>query len=405
MDATRAAFGTDAPWRGKPTRTFKHFVLSPDPGDDIDLAALRELACSWALKHFGDHEIAIVYHDDNARGIPHAHIVVNNANLRTGYRMQTQHPRGPQPRPSGHGARARAVGALQRPGSRIAVEGARAGRCGRAQKPQERLPGPGREGDHALGGYSWVGDIRARVALAKTTARDEAEFLGILDALGVHVADNSAKARRDNWVFSLAEEPSKKVSGERLGFVYGKEMLRRRFERGGAYRPTDTSAARIREAAERALELNDLSELSRLSSALETCAKFDVESIEEFGSGWRRSSVAARRAARATVGSGLRAPTWQRTGSCRSRPATGTVDGRGAASGSSRERHAGTSSSASSPPSGSGPSRSIAGRGAGDDGEDRARGRQDDAVRHALVHGGVAVLRREHAHGVRARDA
>ena len=113
--------------------------------------------------------------------------------------------------------------------------------------------------------------------------RDEAEFLGVLDALGVHVADNSAKARRDDWVFSLAEEPSKKVSGERLGFVYGKEMLRRRFEREGAYRPTDASAARIREAAERALELNDLSELSRLSSALETCAKFDVESIEEFG--------------------------------------------------------------------------------------------------------------------------
>lgn len=39
-----------------------------------------------------EHEIAIVYHGDNARGIPHAHIVVNNANLRTGYCMQTQHP-------------------------------------------------------------------------------------------------------------------------------------------------------------------------------------------------------------------------------------------------------------------------------------------------------------------------
>lgn len=47
----------------------------------------------------------------------------------------------------------------------------------------------------------------------------------------MHVADNSAKAQRDDWVFSLAEEPSKKVSGERLGFVYGKEMLRRRFDR------------------------------------------------------------------------------------------------------------------------------------------------------------------------------
>ena len=60
-------------------------------------------------------------------------------------------PRGPQPGPAGHGARARAVGAFQRPGARIAVEGARTDGRGRAQKPQERLPGPGREGDHALG--------------------------------------------------------------------------------------------------------------------------------------------------------------------------------------------------------------------------------------------------------------
>ena len=283
MDATRAAFGTDAPWRGKPARTFKHFVLSPDPGDDIDLASLRELASSWALKHFGDHEIAIIYHDDNARGIPHAHIVVNNANLRTGYRMQTQHPEDlnrdlqDMARECGLSglSNARAPESPSKARGRAAAGGPRSRRSvylGRAEKEIMRS-----------GGYSWVGDIRARVALAKTTARDEAEFLGILDALGVHVADNSAKARREDWVFSLADEPSKKVSGERLGFVYGKEMLRRRFEREGAYRPTDASTARIREAAERALELNDLSELSSLSSALETCAKFDVESIEEFG--------------------------------------------------------------------------------------------------------------------------
>ena len=92
MDATRRAFGTDRPWRGKPARTFKHFALSPDPDDRIDLPALHELACAWALRHFGGHEIAIVYHDDNARGIPHTHIAVNNTDLRTGRRMQTQHP-------------------------------------------------------------------------------------------------------------------------------------------------------------------------------------------------------------------------------------------------------------------------------------------------------------------------
>lgn len=283
MDATRAAFGTDAPWRGKPARTFKHFVLSPDPGDDIDLAALHELACSWALRHFGDHEIAIVYHDDNARGIPHAHIVVNNANLRTGYRMQTQHPEDLN-RDLQDMARERGLSGLSNDRSPVSPSRAQ-GRAGAGGPRSRRNVYLGRAEKEIVrsGGYSWVGDIRARVALAKTTARDEAEFLGILDALGVHVADNSAKARRDDWVFSLAEEPSKKVSGERLGFVYGKEMLRRRFEREGAYRPTDASTARIREAAERALELNDLSELSRLSSALETCAKFDVESIEEFG--------------------------------------------------------------------------------------------------------------------------
>ena len=252
MDATRAAFGTDAPWRGKPARTFKHFVLSPDPGDDIDLAALRELACSWALKHFGDHEIAIVYHDDNARGIPHAHIVVNNANLRTGYRMQTQHPEDLN-RDLQDMARERGLSGLSNDRAAESPSKAR-GRAGAGGPRSRRNVYLGRAEKEIMrsGGYSWV-------------------------------ADNSAKARRDDWVFSLAEEPSKKVSGERLGFVYGKEMLRRRFEREGAYRPTDASAARIREAAERALELNDLSELSRLSSALETCAKFDVESIEEFG--------------------------------------------------------------------------------------------------------------------------
>lgn len=178
MDATRAAFGTDASWRGKPARTFKHFVLSPDPGDDIDLAALRELACSWALKHFGDHEIAIVYHDDNARGIPHAHIVVNNANLRTGYRMQTQHPEDLN-RDLQDMARARGLSGLSNDRSPVSPSRAR-GRAGAGGPRSRRNVYLGRAEKEIMrsGGYSWVGDIRARVALAKTTARDEAEFLG-----------------------------------------------------------------------------------------------------------------------------------------------------------------------------------------------------------------------------------
>ncbi|WP_172136447.1 relaxase/mobilization nuclease domain-containing protein [Adlercreutzia sp. ZJ473] len=92
MDATRRAYGTDASWRGMRARTFKHFVISLDPGDGIDMPTLRELLQAWAKKHFGNHEIAIVYHDDNEGRIPHAHIVVNNVDLVTGRRLHTDHP-------------------------------------------------------------------------------------------------------------------------------------------------------------------------------------------------------------------------------------------------------------------------------------------------------------------------
>lgn len=91
------------------------------------------------------------------------------------------------------------------------------------------------------GNYSWVGDIRARVALAKNTSHSEGEFLDALAKLGIRIADNSASARRDDWIFSLADEPTKKVSGERLGYTYGKQMLKERFARQSAYHPSPRS--------------------------------------------------------------------------------------------------------------------------------------------------------------------
>ena len=92
MDRTREAYGTNAPWRGLDARTFEHFVISLDPEDGIDLDALRQLSRAWAERSFRYFEVAIVYHDDNEKGIPHAHIVVNNANLKTGYRCHISKP-------------------------------------------------------------------------------------------------------------------------------------------------------------------------------------------------------------------------------------------------------------------------------------------------------------------------
>lgn len=278
MDKTRMDFENDTPWKGKQARTFKHFILSPDPNDAIDLGDLRALSMAWAEKYFGDHEVAIVYHDDNEGEIPHAHIVVNNTNLETGYRMHTEHPedlnRDLQDMARERGLKGFSNDIAPKRGSKkLSPRSRQAVYFGQAEK------GIIRNGD-----YSWVADVRARVALAKNTSRSEAEFFDALDRLGIEVKNNSEKARRDDWIFSLVDQPSKKVSGERLGYTFGKQMLEERFARQQAYHPTPKSEGEIKRRAIGAVALNDLQDLSRLSAVLETCAKFDIRYMEDFNS-------------------------------------------------------------------------------------------------------------------------
>lgn len=87
MDETRALYGNNDSTNGKKVRTYNHYILSPDPKDNINLEQLREFATAWAERFFGDFEVAIVYHDDNESGVIHAHIVVNNTNIYTGKRL------------------------------------------------------------------------------------------------------------------------------------------------------------------------------------------------------------------------------------------------------------------------------------------------------------------------------
>ena len=294
MDRTREAYGTSTPWRGLDARTFEHFVISPDPADGIDLDALRRLSRAWTERQFKDFEVAIVYHDDNERGIPHAHVVVNNANLKTGYRCHISNPEAlnqelqDMAREMGLSGLSNVMpkrGGKEResePRSRQAVY------FGRAEREIMRS-----------GGYSWVGDIRARVALAKNTSRTEGKFRTALAKLGISVEDNSEKARRDDWIFALADDPTKRVSGERLGFTYGKQMLLNRFQRQGAYIPEARTASQIRQRAASAVALNDLADLSRLSAVLETCAKFNVRSLGDFD---RRLSTLQRRGSESSEG-------------------------------------------------------------------------------------------------------
>lgn len=268
MDSTRRAFGNDLPWRGKRVRTYKHYVVSPDPKDGISLDALRELATAWAREHFSEYEVAIVYHDDNEGGIPHAHVVVNNTNVETGKRLQDPDPKSLALSLQGIAER-QGLSAL-RPPEQTGVA-ARAQRRNPKRQSETYRSEYVRRAEQKLaerGEYSWTADIRARVRIARTVARSETEFRNLLSSMGVTVSDNSPKAQRRDWIYALADHPSRRISGERMGLSYGRERLEALLRSGGVRRLEDAGERAIASIAKRAVEVGDLTELRRLSGAV-----------------------------------------------------------------------------------------------------------------------------------------
>lgn len=265
MDDTRRRNGNDRAWGGHRARTYKHYVLSPDPGDGIGLDALRELAVAWAERHFADYEVAIVYHDDNERGIPHAHVVVNNTNLATGNRLQD-----PDPKALKHSAQEMAQERHLRDldTDMPQLDSRRPDRFRSAPTHQAVYRRRSEKAIEAEGGYSWVSDIRRRVGIARSVARSEREFRNVLSSIGVEVADNSPKAARRDWVYSFSDHPSWRITGENLGVAYGREAVTRRVS-GSFGRLSDASERQIAKVARTAYELDDLEKLRALADAVE----------------------------------------------------------------------------------------------------------------------------------------
>jgi hypothetical protein len=275
MDESRRANGNDAPWRGRPARTYKHYVLSPDPRDGVSLEELRKLAVRWAEESFPDFQVAIVYHDDNEGRIPHAHVVVNNTNLATGNRLR-------DPDPSLLNGRlqaiARDMGLSHFEGridaghpdtrERASLENYQRVHVGRAEAELS-----------SRGAYSWVADIRSRVDVAIASSRTERELLGRLSRLGVEA---SVRGDGSDWTFSLTDQPSGRVSGTRLGTDYRRtDVLTRLAARRGEALLPDGSVVRLEEAARSAIELRDFSELRGLSAAVAVIEETRARSVEE----------------------------------------------------------------------------------------------------------------------------
>ena len=197
----RELSGTNSSWKGKNARTFVHYVISPDPEDGINLPVLRELTKSFLMEHFSDYQAAVVYHDDNEGNIPHAHIMINNVNLRTGKRYHVDNPRALN-RSLQDMAEARGLHFLRdaivyKNDVEYPVE---------KQTPHTLQDVYVRRSEKEIaaeGGYSWVTDTRSRVGVARTLARNEGEFMRILKALDVKVSENSERSLRRDLIYSL----------------------------------------------------------------------------------------------------------------------------------------------------------------------------------------------------------
>lgn len=291
MDALRRDYGNDTPWKGQRAITFRHYVISPDPSDNIGLDGLRELTHAWVRKHFSDYQVAVIYHDDNRQRIPHAHIVVNNTNLETGRRLHIPNAL-EMNRSLQEVARARGLSAFDNEMPRGRVGQSDPKTPPRARTRWASYVNKAERGILDAGAYSWVSDIRNRVSVAKVLSRNEGEFMRILELMEIEVAENSLHAPREDWIFSLADQPSRKVSGERLGMTFGKIALTERFERIGSYHPDAASSRAILSMATDAVEVNNIVELGSLAKAVETNARYSIGSSADYG---RRIETLQRR--------------------------------------------------------------------------------------------------------------
>lgn len=285
MDSTRKLFGTDAPWKGKAARTFKHYVLSPDPKDGIDLATLRGLAVAWADENYPGFQVAIVYHDDNGGRIPHAHIVVNNVNLDSGRRLQDAIPRerlvSAQELARDRGLSHFEPNTVRKDGFQKRADST--SRRGVPQQSRQRVYiGKAEAGLRDAGKYSWVSDMRDRVSIARSVASSEADFKAVLETMGVAVSDNSPKCTRRDWIYSFADHPSRRVSGEKMGLMFGRDSIRSHFLSVDFVELDDGEYELISEIAAKAIELSDLSELHDLALTLEANERYRIDSMEDY---------------------------------------------------------------------------------------------------------------------------
>jgi hypothetical protein len=227
MDRTRRIFGHDKAQKNKKAVTYRHYVISPDPKDHVDLKNMREFAVDWVKEFFGDYEAAIVYHDDNANGILHAHIVINVTNMITGSKLQissnfmNSYTSGLQKMAEDRGwGRFSTAKPEEEPKGFRTTTFTKDGKIKepeRAQKPKSFNNRAQEKAKQANGNYySWKNDLEERVRSALAISTNQESFIENLAAMNVSVAIATGAKTKGDFQFAFADDPSKCCNGMNL---------------------------------------------------------------------------------------------------------------------------------------------------------------------------------------------
>lgn len=226
--------------------------------------------------NWDDYECAAVFHDDNANEVMHAHVVVNNTNLSTGNRFQNPDPRKMQAsiqRLTEERGLSFFVGVSDEEEWRSAAKGRATPKTRQAvyvRRAEREIAGKG--------GYSWVADIRNRVTIAKRAAETSGEYLQILGLMGVDVSEASRRSGRPDWLYSMAEDPPKRIRGENLGLAYGRKAVEGALKGNTAIDPGQIAAI-----AAKAVEVKDCAQLESMATALKLCLRYGIRCMADFG--------------------------------------------------------------------------------------------------------------------------
>lgn len=314
MDYTRDMLGTNVPHKSKNVRTYNHYVLSPDPKDNLTLEQLREFTMDFLDRAFeGRFEIAVVYHDDNENGVIHAHFIVNNPNLEDGGRLSSWLTR-------------KRVKEISKICQDLAQEYGYHNFLDRSDDDAKQIAAdelgllnpdeiPSNEfhgiSGHARsrsfitnqenfytkterelllsGGYSWKEDIRSRVRIAREISTTEKGFLQALELLDV----KCDVTPRGDYQYSLLDTPKDKVCGYRLGRAYSRNGIRSRLadeETRSIQKPDSMETAKLLAAFDRfrIVGINTIGymksgvTLSDVASSLETINKYNIRKTSGF---------------------------------------------------------------------------------------------------------------------------